>query len=77
MSKFIVVQGPGSTGKTSAINAAMKTLGIDFSESPVGDIFCVTRVRVGTSNALVGVCVRLVTRPRLFERTLIFSNIMN
>lgn len=56
MTKFVVVQGPGSTGKTSAIRAAVSELGVDFSQSPVGDLYCVTHIRVGTRNALVGVC---------------------
>ena len=56
MTKFVVVQGPGSTGKTTAIRAAVEELGVDFSQSAVGDIFCVTHIRVGTRNALVGIC---------------------
>jgi hypothetical protein len=53
--KLIVVDGPKSSGKTGSIKLAVKMLGADFSNSPVADIQCITRIRVGVSNKLIGI----------------------
>jgi hypothetical protein len=53
--KLIIVEGPKSSGKTSSIKLACKKLGLDFTNSPVADIQCVAKFRLGRTNRLVGI----------------------
>ncbi|MDX8356130.1 hypothetical protein [Sphingopyxis terrae] len=52
---LIIVEGPKSSGKTSSIKLACKKLGLDFTGSPVADIQCVAKFRLGRTNRLIGI----------------------
>ena len=53
--KLIVVRGEKSSGKTSSIKLAAKTIGMDFSASTLADIQCVAWIKIGARNKLFGI----------------------
>lgn len=55
MQKIIVVEGPKSSGKTTAIHEAAKLLGCGLTLNSPADIFMITQLKLGNTKYMVGI----------------------